>query len=122
MKHNQNRDCDESDGPHSLPVHFEFTDPDAGSVYIAGTFNDWQPDARPMYPVGNNRWVRCVMLSIGIHEYCFVVDGEFRADPLAPHTVPNPFGGRNSILTVVNEPEPVRYATAEQLQKNRRNK
>jgi hypothetical protein len=58
MIHNQNHDQARSDRPHSLPVCFEFTDPDAGSVYIAGTFNNWQPDAKPMHPVGNNRWIR----------------------------------------------------------------
>lgn len=104
------------DPPLSLPMSFEFTDPDARSVSIAGTFNNWQPDAKIMHPVGNNRWIREVMLPIGTHEYCFVVDGEFRPDPLIAETVPNPFGGRNSILKVVSEPNPVGYATLEQRQ------
>ena len=121
MTHQQNHGV-ASEGPHSLPVHFEFSDPDAGSVFIAGTFNNWQPDAKPMHRVGNNRWVRYVMLPLGTHEYCFVVDGAFRPDPRAAETVPNPFGGRNSILKVVNEPELIRYATAEELQQNGRKK
>jgi hypothetical protein len=62
------------------------------------------------------------MLPLGTHEYCFVVDGAFRPDPRAAETVPNPFGGRNSILKVVNEPELVRYATAQELQQNGRKK
>jgi hypothetical protein len=111
-----------SERPHSLPVHFEFTDPDAGCVYIAGTFNNWQPDARPMHRVGNNCWVMYVMLPHGTHEYCFVVDGEFRSDPMVPENVPNPFGGRNSILQVGNELELLRYATAEELQQIGRSK
>jgi 1,4-alpha-glucan branching enzyme len=114
MRHLQNHDDTQSDRPRSLPVRFEFTDPEAGSVYIAGTFNNWQPDAKPMYPVGKNRWVRVTLLPLGTYEYCLVVDGEFRPDPLAKETVPNAFGGRNSILKVVNVPEPVRYATQEQ--------
>jgi len=115
-------DLKESDGPHSLPVRFEFTDLEARSVYIAGTFNNWQPDAKPMHSVGNNRWVRITRLPIGTHEYCLVVDGEFRPDPLAKETVPNAFGGRNSILKVVSTPDPVRYTTQEQLQRDWRNK
>lgn len=35
---------------HLMPVRFEFTHPEADSVYIAGTFNNWQPDAKPMHP------------------------------------------------------------------------
>jgi hypothetical protein len=36
----------------------------------------------------------------GRHEYLFVVDGQWVPDPKAPETVPNPFGGRNSVLVV----------------------
>jgi len=31
---------------------------------------------------------------------CLVVDGEWMPDPLARATVPNPFGGQNSVLNV----------------------
>jgi hypothetical protein len=34
-----------------------------------------------------------------------VVDGQWMPDPLAKETVPNPFGGRNSILKVASSPE-----------------
>ena len=34
-----------------------------------------------------------------------VVDGHWMPDPLATETVPNPFGGRNSILRVASSPE-----------------
>ena len=102
MKHNKNRDHVKADGAEALPVRFEFTDPDAGSVYIAGTFNNWQPDNKRMYAVGNHRWVRETVLPIGIYEYCLVVDGEFRPDPLARESVPNSFGGRNSVLKVAS--------------------
>ena len=121
MRQNQNYDEFQHDGPHSLPVRFEFTDPEAGSVYIAGTFNNWQPDAKPMHPVGNGRWVKQTVLPIGIYEYCLVVDGKFRPDPMAEETVPNPFGGRASILKVNSAPEPDRSSTQELLQ-TRKNK
>ena len=100
MKHDQDAQQTTSAAPQSLPVRFEFTDTSAVSVFVAGTFNNWQPDAKPMYPVGNHRWVRETVLPIGIYEYCLVVDGQFRPDPLAPDTVPNSSGGRNSVLKV----------------------
>ncbi len=102
MKYNQEPKDLKSSAPQSLPVRFEFTDPSAASVYIAGTFNNWQPDTKPMHAVGNHRWVRETVLPIGIYEYCLVVDGEFRPDPLARESVPNSFGGRNSVLKVAS--------------------
>lgn len=122
MTHHQNHGGARNDGPHSLPVRFEFTDPNAGSVYIAGTFNNWQPNARPMHPVGNGRWIKETVLPIGTYEYCLVVDEEFCPDPLAPETVPNPFGGRASILKVVSEPEPTLSFTHDFSQQTRNNK
>lgn len=115
MNRHRNRDRAGSDRPHSLPVRFEFTDPQAVSVYIAGTFNNWQADAKPMHPVGNGRWVRETVLPVGTYEYCLVVDGEFCPDPLARETVPNLFGGRNSVLKVASSPEAAQFADAEDL-------
>jgi hypothetical protein len=44
-------------------------------------------------------------LAPGTYEYCLVVDGQWMPDPLARETVPNPFGGRNSVLKVAGLPE-----------------
>ena len=88
------------DASRSLPVRFEFTDPEAESVAIAGTFNHWQPDAKPMLPVGDHRWVKGSLLPPGTGEYCLVVNGQFRPDPRARESVANPFGGRNFVLNV----------------------
>lgn len=111
----------EKDSPHSLPVHFECAEAEAVSVYIAGTFNNWQPDATPMLPVENHRWVNETILPPGTSKYCLVVNGEFRPDPGAPAVVRNSFGGWNSILKVMAPHEAARYATQEFLQKNWRN-
>ncbi len=103
-------------------MRFEFTDPDAVSVYLAGTFNNWQPDAKPMHPVGNSLWVKQVLLPLGTYEYCLVVDGEFRPDPRAKESVPNRFGGVNSVLRVAAPAESVRYSFQELLQQTKKNK
>ncbi len=100
MKHNKNHDNARSAGPQLEPVRFEFTHPTAATVCLAGTFNDWQPEAKPMHPVGDGRWLKETVLPAGTYEYCLVVDGEWLPDPLATETMPNPFGGRNSILKV----------------------
>jgi 1,4-alpha-glucan branching enzyme len=86
--------------PHATRIRFEFTAPEAQSVLIAGTFNDWRPAATPMVALGEGRWVKDLALPPGEYEYCLVVDGQWKPDPLATKTVENPFGGVNSICRV----------------------
>ena len=89
--------------PHETKrIHFEFTCPTAESVAIAGTFNEWQPNAMPMIALGQGRWAKDLTLPPGDYEYCLVVDGQWTPDPHATETVPNPFGGVNSVRKVRN--------------------
>lgn len=81
-------------------IRIEFTHQTAVTVGIAGTFNDWRPELTPMIPLGKGRWAKELALRPGAYEYCVVVDGDYRPDPLAPQTTPNPFGGVNSVLRV----------------------
>jgi 1,4-alpha-glucan branching enzyme len=105
MKHNKNHDNANNAGPRLEPVRFEFTHPTATTVCIAGTFNDWHPEAKPMHCLGDGRWLKETVLPPGTYEYCLVVDGEWMPDPQVQETVPNPFGGRNSLLRVSNSRE-----------------
>jgi AMP-activated protein kinase-like protein len=91
-----NSPCNSS--PKLTSVWFEFVDPAAVTVCIAGTFNDWHPERTPMLPWGEGRWLKEIAVSPQAHEYCLVVDGNWIPDPGVKKTVPNPFGGRNSIL------------------------
>ena len=104
MKHNHNHDNLSSAGPQLVPVCFEFTHPTATTVCVAGTFNEWQPTAKPLHSTGNGHWLKETALVPGTYEYCLVVDGQWMPDPLAKETVGNPFGGRNSVLMVANSP------------------
>ena len=115
MKFNHNHDNARSASPQLVPVRFEFTHPTATTVCVAGTFNDWHAEAKPMHPVGDGRWLKETALPPGTYEYCLVVDGEWMPDPQARETVPNPFGGRNSILKVADSPEASHLAGAEHL-------
>jgi 1,4-alpha-glucan branching enzyme len=113
MNHNHNHDNARSASPQLVPVRFEFTHPTATTVCVAGTFNDWHAEAKPMHPVGDGRWLKETALPPGTYEYCLVVDGEWMPDPQARETVPNPFGGKNSILKVADSPEASHLAGAE---------
>ena len=81
-------------------MHLEFVHPTATSVFVAGSFNDWRPEATPMVQTGDGRWRKELVLPPGTFEYCLVVDGVWRPDPSVTETVPNPFGGQNSVLKV----------------------
>lgn len=81
-------------------VRIEFYDPTAFSVCIAGTFNDWHPDATRMIGLGSGRWSKELILPPGTYEYRLVVNGRWIADPGAVESTPIPFGGVNSVLHV----------------------
>jgi 1,4-alpha-glucan branching enzyme len=115
MKHNHNHDNAHSAGPQLVPVRFEFTSPTAKSVCLAGTFNHWQPEAKALHSSGAGNWWKETLLAPGTYEYCLVVDGQWMTDPQARESVPNPFGGRNSVLKVATSPAAAHLDAAENL-------
>jgi glycosidase len=84
------------DGTYS--VTFRYKAPNAEKVALAGSFNDWSADAKPMAREGEE-FVATVDLKPGDHQYKFVVDGkDWKEDPLNPETVDNGLGGKNSVI------------------------
>jgi len=81
-------------------ISLELVRPEAKQVCVAGSFNGWKPEKTPLMHLGNGHWVGDLTIKPGRHEYLFVVDGQWLPDPNAKESVQNPFGGRNSILTV----------------------
>lgn len=80
-------------------VYFKFESPSAADVRLAGTFNEWDPDSRPLKKNKAGVWSTWMMLEKGRYEYRYVVDGEWTNDPAAAHC-PNEYGGANCVLTV----------------------
>jgi len=76
--------------------------PRAGSVQVAGDFNNWQPMATPMEKVGDSSgvWQTKMNLPPGRYRYRLVVDGQWQQDPYNHHTELNQFGEFNSIVEV----------------------
>ena len=81
-------------------VVLTFYAPEAKTVHVAGTFNDWSPDANPMASIGSEGWSAHLLLKSGQYEYRFVVDGIWTEDPQATQSTTNSYGGRNSVLKV----------------------
>lgn len=86
--------------PNNGVCRFEFQDSNAIEVAIAGSFNDWQPQASPMLRTSAGRWMKDLSLPPGRYEYRFVADGIWVDDPHAKETVANPHGGLNAVLVV----------------------
>jgi len=87
--------------PKKRRITFKLKGTGARAVFLAGSFNGWDPTMTEMRPVnGKNEWRRQVHLEPGLHEYLFVVDGKWTPDPEADRHAPNPFGGTNSVREV----------------------
>ena len=86
--------------PKTNHVSLELVKPDAKTVCVAGSFNEWKPERMPLASLGNGHWAGELAVKPGRHEYLFVVDGQWLPDPNAKESVQNPFGGRNSVLVV----------------------
>jgi len=115
MKHNHNHDNGPALELPLVPVRFEYNHPTATSVCIAGSFNHWQPETKSLHSSGVGNWWKETALAPGTYEYCLVVDGHWMADPKALESVPNPFGGRNSVLKVTRSTEAAHRANADRL-------
>ena len=78
--------------------------PDARSVEVVGSFNDWSRGALALNDDDHDGiWHADAVLPAGQHEYMFVVDGErWVSDPLAGRYVDDGFGeGQQNYLLIV---------------------
>ncbi len=88
--------------PSSKPlITFEYFDPAATTVTLAGDFNQWDQKGRPMKRDAGGLWEVALRLAPGRYEYKFVINDErWEEDPLNLHRVRNEHGTFNSIRTV----------------------
>jgi 1,4-alpha-glucan branching enzyme len=76
-------------------VSFSLLAPQAGNVFIAGDFNDWDTISHPMKKDKKGVWKLSVNLIPGTYQYRFFVDGQWQSDPTCAGCVENPFGTLN---------------------------
>ncbi len=81
-------------------VRFEADFPRARTVRITGSFCDWSAKGLPLSKREDGMWECHLDLAHGQHEYRFIVDGSWLPDPHNSRTVPNEFGGANSLVVV----------------------
>ena len=82
------------------PVHFYFEAPEARAVHLAGDFNGWNPGADAMTRRVDGWWFIEVDLTLGYHQYHFLVDGQARLDPRANGLALNEKGEEVSVVAV----------------------
>jgi len=82
-------------------VIFHFKSHPGSTVYLTGSFNNWNENAKKMIDVsGNGDYSTTLFLPSGKHEYKFVVNGEWHVDPECPNWEVNGLGTLNSIITI----------------------
>lgn len=74
--------------------------PTAEQVRLVGDFTSWEENPIPLKRLKDGTWKGTVTLEPGVHEYRFLVDGEWKSDPECNETRPNPFGAENSVRQV----------------------
>lgn len=83
-----------------LFVQFRLQATKASNVRLAGSFTKWQPQYE-LHEAAPGLWTITLPLSLGVHDYVFVVDGQqWVPDPYAQH-VDDGFGGTNSRIALL---------------------
>jgi 1,4-alpha-glucan branching enzyme len=83
-------------------VRFVLMQPEARSVALAGSFNQWSAAANPLSREGSSGvWTIVVPLPPGEHSFMYVVDGtQWISPPLAEDYVDDGFGAKNGVVVV----------------------
>lgn len=83
-----------------VQVTFALAAPEAQSVYVTGSFNDWSLDEACRMKEETGQWIVRLPLKMGLHKYQFIVDGKWQEDPVNPNQERNSFGDINSLIEV----------------------
>ena len=77
-------------------IRFSLRSPgNAQEVLVAGSFSQWQPLAMKRQRDGS--FAVTTTVPAGVHEYRFIVDGNWTTDPDNASYVLNPYGSANSV-------------------------
>jgi chromosome partitioning protein len=87
--------------PTEIKKEFFYCAPEAKSVRIAGSFNNWShTDDYLMERNEEGVWSKAITLPPGEYYYKFVVDDTWIEDENNPNLSEDPFGGRNSVIEI----------------------
>ncbi len=81
-------------------ITFSLAAPEAQSVYVTGSFNDWSLDESCRMKKEDDRWNVNIPLRAGVYKYQFIIDGKWCEDPVNSRQERNSFGDINSLIEV----------------------
>jgi chromosome partitioning protein len=81
-------------------VTFSLNAPNAQSVFVTGSFNDWSLNEKFRMTNENGTWSLKLNLKPGTYKYQFIVDGKWQEDPENKNIERNSFGDINSLIEV----------------------
>lgn len=82
-------------------VRFEIHAPQDSKVYVAGTFNNWNPTSHPLeYRPDKCAFRAYILLKEGTYAYKFVVNGVWQEDEKCPERVTDENGNVNSVIRI----------------------
>jgi hypothetical protein len=82
-------------------VKFSFLAPQGTrDVKLCGDFTSWEQGAIVMKSAKSGEWTAMVSVEPGEHQYKFLADGNWYADPKAGKWVNNEFGSQNSVRLI----------------------
>lgn len=84
----------------SKEIVFEYYAPMSQTVFVAGTFNQWNTKDCPLKKDKSGKWKSVLSLPSGRYEYRYFIDGVWENDQRPVECVPNAFGSWNSVVTV----------------------
>ena len=85
----------------SRRVTFQVMAKPGSEVYLAGSFNNWDPQRNRMKESRTNgKYTATLMLPEGRHEYKFIVNGNWITDPECQNNVRNALGTLNSVMQI----------------------
>ena len=86
--------------PKKKRIEFKIMVPEAKLVMLSGTFNKWSESSDSMKRDNTGTWKKVKILSHGIYEYKFIVDGEWTLDPECDNVILNQHGTYNNVIDV----------------------
>ncbi len=80
-------------------VLFNVSAKSGSQVFVAGTFNNWDPTATPLQDtLANGQFKTSLRIPIGTHEYKFVINGLWIMDPKCLEWITNNHGSLNNVI------------------------
>ena len=101
-KHKKSVPAPKPETLNQVEVVFTYSteNPEPRNVFVAGDFNGWDPQAHALQWFDGGLYRAVLRLAPGMHQYKFVVNGEWTHDPRAESHIDNGHGTLNSVVHV----------------------